>query len=291
MIELVLWQSCVRAHGFDDQLAAAVAGGFTSLSIPPTDVRMYAEQGLDARTMRAKADDAGILLSDLDGISSWLPINTCADMLPPTKARFDITLDECIDYGVALGVRRMCVVGGFAPGDYSLQELVDRFGALCERAEDAGILVDLECMAFFGIDTVERGAAIVGGAGRPNGRLLIDTHHVARGDNASGAQLRSLPAELFRSVQLADGPLVMEGATLMEDSKYYRRLPGEGEFPIAEQLRTLHEKGTIDAIGVEVFSLELDQRPPLEAGRACGDALRACLAAAGITLAITPPVG
>jgi sugar phosphate isomerase/epimerase len=283
-IESVLWQSCVRTHPFDQQLEAAQAGGFTSLSMPPTDVRDNAARGLETSTMRTMADDAGIAISDLDGVSSWLPINTCDDMLPATKQRFDITLDECFQYGIELGVRRMCVVGGFARGAYSLQELVDHFGALCERADDAGILVDLECMAFFGIDTVERGAAIVGALGNPRARLLIDTHHVARGDNASGAQLASLPAALFRSVQLADGPIVMEGATLMEDSKYYRRLPGEGEFPIPRQLSTLCGKGSIEAIGVEVFSIELDKLSAVEAGTLCGRALRDAVDAASSSI-------
>lgn len=282
-LDLVLWQSCVRTHDFDAQLRAAVAGGFNALSMPPTDVRAYAEHGLDAPTMKRRAADAGIAISDLDGISSWLPIKTCDEMLPATKERFSITLDECFDSGVALGVKRMCVVGGFSRGAYSLQELIDHFGALCERADDAGIQVDLECMAFFGIDAIERGAAIVGGVDNPNARMLIDTHHTARGDNASGAQLASLPPSLFRSVQLADGPLVMEGSTLMEDSKYFRRQPGDGEFPIAEQLALLCGKGTVESIGVEVFSLELDKLPAEEAGRQCGQALQKMLVDAGVS--------
>lgn len=280
--DLVLWQSCVRVHDFEGQLRAATAGGFTALSMPPTDVRDSAARSIDAATMKARAADAGVVISDLDGISSWLPVSTCGEMLAATRERFSISLDDCFDYGVALGVRRMCVVGGFSRGTYSLQELIDHFGALCERADDAGIEVDLECMAFFGIDTIERGAAIVGGVGNPRARLLIDTHHTARGDNASGAQLSSLSPELFRSVQLADGPLTMEGATLTEDSKYFRRLPGDGDFPIVEQLRLLHDKGTVEAIGVEVFSLELDKLSAEEAGRQCGDALRTMLVASGV---------
>jgi sugar phosphate isomerase/epimerase len=182
----------------------------------------------------------------------------------------------------AVGTSRMTVVRGFDRGDYSEQELVDGFARLCTKAADVGVAVDLEFMAIFGIDTLELALAIVAGADMPNGKLLVDTWHLNRGDNAAGPSLESVPAGLLRQVQLADGHAVMEAPTLMEDSKHHRRFPGQGDFPCAEQLEVLWAKGTIESIGVEVFSKEADLLSPVEAGRLAGDTLRQTLAAAGI---------
>ena len=73
-LDRVLWEACVRAHPYEQQLDAAVAGGFDSLSMPPHVALANAERGLSARQMRQMAADRGITLSDLDGGIGFMPV-------------------------------------------------------------------------------------------------------------------------------------------------------------------------------------------------------------------------
>jgi hypothetical protein len=77
-VERVLWEACVRAHPYEQQLDATVAGGFDALSMPPHVALANAERGLSARQMRAMAQDRGVTLSHLDGGIGFMPATNAA---------------------------------------------------------------------------------------------------------------------------------------------------------------------------------------------------------------------
>jgi sugar phosphate isomerase/epimerase len=107
---------------------------------------------------------------------------------------------------------------------------------------------------------------------------MIDTWHTFRGPS-DDAQLRALPGALVGSVQLNDAPAA-PGADLVAETLAARLVPGEGDIPLVRWLRILDAIGSRAPLGVEVFSEKLDELPPLEVGRRCGEAARALLAAA-----------
>lgn len=279
----VLWEACVRAHPYEQQLDAAVAGGFDALTMPPHVALDNADRGLSPRQMRAMAEDRGITLSDLDGGIGFMPLQLPSNASPRLVRRFGLPRSQVLDLASELGTGRLCTVGIFDEGVYRTDELIEGFGQLCDDAAARGMDITLEPMAFYGMQDFRLAAEVVRAAARPNGAILFDSMHFTR----VGADRSVLP-ELHKSgpvdVQVNDGAAEPQGGSLLEDSVNHRLFPGEGSFDLTGYLQEIGPDH-IRSLGVEIFSSALDTLPAVEAGRRAGDALRAVAATVGIDLA------
>jgi sugar phosphate isomerase/epimerase len=281
-VQTVLWEACVRAHPYEQQLDATVAGGFDALSMPPHVALANAERGLTARQMRTMAQDRGVTLSHLDGGIGFMPVTLPTGASPRLIRRFGLPREQVLDLASELGVHCLCTVGLFDQGLYQTDELIEGFAELCDRAAERGMEVTLEPMAFFGMQDFRLAAEVVRAAGRPNAALLFDGWHFTR----VGPDLPLLP-ELHRSgpidVQLNDGAAEPLGGSVMADSTDHRMFPGEGAFDTIGYLEAIGP-GRFRSLGVEIFSLELDRLPAVEAGRRAGQSLREVAATIGLAL-------
>jgi sugar phosphate isomerase/epimerase len=275
----VLWEWNVTPHPFVEQVAGAVAGGYDTLTIPVRKYRKELAGGLTPETMRSIAADNGITLDYLDGMSSWAPIRYPADADDFVRGALDFSVDEAFQICEALGLRNIVAIAGFNPGDLAVTQLVDAFGKFCDRAANLGLWVDLEPMPMLGIPTLADAWAIVSGANRPNSALLIDTWHFMRGKPDMDL-LRSIPRSRIVNVQLADAKRLPRGS-LWEDATLHRMLPGEGELPLVEILRTIRATQDIRAIGPEILSTEIHAMSAEDAGRRSSAATDKVLALAG----------
>jgi sugar phosphate isomerase/epimerase len=107
-------------------------------------------------------------------------------------------------------------------------------------AAPLGMTVHLEFMRFrAGVQTLEDAVDVVVQADRPNGFIVLDVLHLMRA-GGSVASLARTPRDRIAVVQLCDGPLPSPPPDkLADEARTDRRIPGEGEFPIAELLRCL----------------------------------------------------
>jgi sugar phosphate isomerase/epimerase len=281
-LDRVLWEACVRAHPYEQQLDAAVAGGFDSLSMPPHVALANEERGLSARQMRQMAADRGITISDLDGGIGFMPVALPTGASERLIRRFGLPREQVLDLASELGTGRICTVGLFDEGLYGTDELIGGFRQLCDAAAARGMSVTLEPMAFFGLQDFRLAAEVVRGAARPNGALLFDSWHFTR-TGADRSALPELPTSGPVDVQVNDGAAEPQGGSVMEDSVNHRMFPGDGAFDLTGYLQTIGP-GHIRSIGVEIFSAALDALPAVEAGRRAGAALRAVAATVGIDL-------
>jgi len=281
-VERVLWEACVRAHPYEEQLDVTVAGGFGALTMPPHVALANAERGLSARQMRTMAQDRGVTLSHLDGGIGFMPVGLPTGATPRLIHRFGLPREQVLDLASDLGVHCLCTVGIFDEGLYRPDELIGGFQQLCDLAAERGMDVTLEPMAFFGMRDFRLAAEVVREAGRSNGALLFDSWHFTR----VGADLPLLP-ELHKSgpidVQVNDGAAEPLGASVMEDSTDHRMFPGEGVFDTIGYLQAIGPEH-IRSFGVEIFSAELDKVAAVEAGRRAGQALRDVAQSVGLAL-------
>ena len=63
----------------------------------------------------------------------------------------------------------------------AMDDVIEGFAGLCDRAAEHGLLVALEFLPWSGIPDVATAWRIVDAAGRANGGLLVDTWHHLRG--------------------------------------------------------------------------------------------------------------
>ncbi len=187
------------------------------------------------------------------------------------------SLRPAIEAGARLGAKSVLVTAG----DPDRARFTDSFGALCDLTADFGITADLEYMLF--TPTVPDHAtaiSVVRAVGRTNAGVLVDAIHFDR-LGADCDELRATPPELLHYIHLTDAraerPTTTEG--LIEDTRAYRMLPGEGGIDLVAFLQALPED---IPLCVEVANAELDRTlAPRERAIRAMQATKSLLAAAG----------
>jgi sugar phosphate isomerase/epimerase len=244
--ETVLYGGCLATVPFAGIVAAAGAAGFDAVSLWPHMYRhALARDGLDLPVMRRMLDDAGVVVSELEAYGDWLP-----DTSATFAFRSGWSAAEFFEAACSLGADTIAAVhSGVERVDPV--EAADRFAALCDQAAEHDLRISLEPVAFSGIDTFAAGWEIVRAADRSNGGITLDTGHLVRG-GWDEQLLRGVLAEKIFSVQLVDGPLEPPN-DLVDEAKFHRQLPGEGQFPIARILAILAASGVSTRVGPEVY--------------------------------------
>ncbi len=225
-----------------EAIDAAVAAGYGAVGFAFDDIADL-DQRL-ARDLRARLADSPIECLDVDVIRIQPgPEN-------PDHYRF-------IDCAAEIGARHILVVSQ----DPDPGATAARFAALCQHAAARDLGLVLEFMIITGCRTLDDAVAIVQSAGQPNGRVLIDTLHVARAGHQP-EDIGAYDAALFPYIQLSDGPATIDltdREACLYDAREGRLAPGEGELPLREML------GYIDPIvpiSVEVRSQRYNEAYP-----------------------------
>lgn len=134
--------------------------------------------------------------------------------------------------------------------DVSIAELADRYGALLAAAEGTGVIPILE---FWGhskpLKTLDEAVAVLKRTGRPEGRLLVDVFHMAKG--ASNIDLLgSLESGRVALLHVNDYPPSDEVEALSDSERVY---PGDGAAPIRRIYSMLRGNGYNGMLSLELF--------------------------------------
>jgi len=230
MNELCFWAGTMRTAPFEQRLEAALAGGFTSISVFPMDCPDEPR----CTTIRMLCEERGVRIAALDPFTRWLSgWEAPQGVAPEFLALVGCGEDQFFGKAEALGATSMTVLEPFGR-TYETAELVESFAALCDRAAQSGLRVHLEFTPFSGIPDLALAWEVVSGADRANGGLVFDTWHYLRG-RPDDALLATIPADRIFVVQLSDAAREPVGS-LVEDTMFHRRLPGEGDWDLESLL-------------------------------------------------------
>jgi len=235
-------------YPFADRVAAAAGAGFVGIGMSVDDFDLVRSAGLGPEGMREILDEHRIEVREVEGIGEWLAVGRAAE---DAARRAEERVYELVD-----------LIGGrtIAPGVFTdqlppLDLIVERFGALCDRAGEHGLTVAIEPVVLGPLQTVAQAAEVVAGAARPNGGMLVDSYHFFRAAERVEA-LGAVAAEQIVAIHLADAAAAPDG-TLWDDCLSHRNIPGQGELPVLEFLLALDRCGVDAPLGIEVFSTEL----------------------------------
>lgn len=272
--DLVFCSGTLLAGSIQDMVEAARAGGYRAITLWPQDVQRAHAEGLTYDDLRRMLGDNELVVADVDPLLGWTP-----QALPtPGAASVDLSEErEFYEIAEALGARSLTVAQGFG-AELDLDRAAEDLAGVCDRAREHGLLVSVEFLPWSGIPSAVVAWDLVQRCGRANAMVLVDTWHWYRAD-ADLDGLRSIPGDRIGSVQLSDAP-AEPAAELMQESMQARRMPGAGDIPLVEVIRTLDEIGSIAPVGVEVFNDMHQSMAPAEVGRVSGEATRRVLAAA-----------
>jgi sugar phosphate isomerase/epimerase len=272
--DLALCSGTVIQYALPEMVEAAVAAGFSALTLWPQDYQRARSAGWSDAELRRLLADNGLVALDLDPLLTWLPGEA---ELAQSLAKVEVASEDDF-YRIAdvFGAQTLNAVQGFGSA-VDVSQAADACGALCDRAARHGLTVTLEFVPWSGIANASRALAIAEKSGRANATVMLDTWHWFR-SGADFSHLAALPGARIGGVQINDAPSTGPGDPV--EAMQGRLWPGEGAIPLARVLRALWDSGARVRIGVEVFSSALASLSPAEIGRRAGATGRAALAAA-----------
>ncbi len=272
----LFWPGSLGTRGYAALLEAAAAGGFKSMAISPLMISQLLADGRNGDDIVAEAYASGIMLSHMDGMSSWAPLWHQVDPLPHIKARFDFSAEQCLDFAETVGLRSILVAGAFDRGALPGDVLIESFSNFCDVAAKRQMRVELEFVPFWGIPNLPTAWDIVRQASRPNGGILVDTWHLQKGSadfERDLGLLATIPAGYIQNVQLADAMIKPKTESIYAEGRF-RLFPGDGELAITRIVQIIAAKGDLQWIGLEIFGAAIDNLSNTEAGKCSAESMR-----------------
>ena len=243
----VLWSSMLKDRSLRELIAAARDAGYDALSVMPHDLDELRTSGHTPAEASGWAQDAGVELAIYDCVIEWY------DHDPPRRPMVGdgIGTSEVVPVCAELGVKLVNAVAAYTTSQ-SIDQLAVAFGLLCDQVASCGAVAMLEFAPLPPVGSLAVGWEVVRQANRPNGKLLVDTWHLAR-SGSDPALLREIPGDRVGAVQLSDGDATLT-MPLMKATMTARRLPGEGDFDLESVLGALRDTGGLTVVGPEVLT-------------------------------------
>jgi sugar phosphate isomerase/epimerase len=233
----------------------------TGLDVGGPVYRLDNDPAMRRATARALAD-TGVTLDLVEAI-------IMADIAPAeTLAVLDVFAE--------LGATEVNV----AIADPDQHRASDHLSAICEFAGVRSMTPMIEFFRSAGgaVPTLAAAVAMIATGKYPGLRIMVDALHLAR-SNETPADLAAIDPALIGGAQLCDAPAAWPGMdAYFREAVFDRRIPGEGELPLAAFLEAIPSDVTVSP-EVPLKSLRDAGVPVRECARRVVEATR-CIAAA-----------
>lgn len=247
----------VSPYSLQERAQAASKAGYTGMGLVHADLVASAKiMGLSG--IKRVLEDNGIKHVEVEFLSDWF-----VDPSDPRRKASDQVRRELFEAAAVLGARNFKISPElFAESAPDIPRLRDEFARLCEEGRQVGTNIVMEMMPFTNVKTIDTAMEIIAGADQPNGGILLDIWHVARG-GMDYSEIAKIPARFLKAIELDDADKDVVG-TLFEDTRFQRRLCGEGSFnPPAFIAAAIAAGFDAPYYGVELIS-ETYRKQPLD---------------------------
>jgi sugar phosphate isomerase/epimerase len=236
---------------FEKRVEAAARAGYCGLGLLHADL-MAVSSRLGLSEMRRILDANGMHHVELEFLSDWYAQG-------PARAESDIVRKDLLEAAEALSAR--CIKIAPSIDETSLDDvaldmprMIESFAALSREAGKYGTSIALEIMPFSNIRTLSAALELVSTDPQPNGGLYLDIWHMARG-GIGYSEVAKIPQQCIKAVELDDADRDVVG-TLWDDTRFHRRLCGEGALDIPAFLKATRKAGYQGPYAVEIISQE-----------------------------------
>ena len=186
-------------------------------------------------------------------ITVYQPFRDFEGMPEPQRARTFERVERKFDLMEELGTDLMLVCSNVSPLALGgIDRAAEDFHELGVRAARRGLRVGYEALAWGRHVNDHRDAwEIVRRADHRNVGLILDSFHtLAR--KIDPDSIRAIPADRIFLVQLADAPEM--DMDLLQWSRHYRNMPGEGDLPVTSFMRAVAATGYDGPLSLEIFN-------------------------------------
>jgi sugar phosphate isomerase/epimerase len=249
----------VSPFSLQDRAKAAYEAGWRGLGLLHADLMANAET-MGLQGIKRVLNDNGIEHVEVEFLCDWF-----LDPKDPRRKDSDRMRHELIECAAVLGARNLkCAPQLFIDGATvippDVPRIAEEFVRLCEQARPAGVNIAIEMMPFTNLPTIDATLDMLTRADQPNGGFMLDVWHVFRG-GMTAADIAKIPKRFLKGIELNDADATPVGQ-LFDDSRFNRRLCGEGSFDLTGFVNAVVATG-FDApyYGVELISKEIRKLP------------------------------
>ncbi|HEX4508118.1 MAG TPA: TIM barrel protein [Alphaproteobacteria bacterium] len=178
----------------------------------------------------ARMRDTGVRLGNME----------CFNLTPEVVAE---EFRPAVELGAELGATSLVAINAWDP---ERNRALDNFRKLCRIAAEHGMKVNVEFISMGKVRTLADAIAFITDSGEPNVGVTVDLLHLIR-TGGGAADIRAAEPGLIGYVQVCDGPLELPQEQWNDEGFEQRRMPGEGEFPLAELIAAVPSGVTIAA--------------------------------------------
>jgi sugar phosphate isomerase/epimerase len=236
---------------FEQRVEVAARAGYRGLGLLHADL-MVVSNRLGLSEMRRILDANGIHHVELEFLPDWYAQGRA-------RAESDMVRKDLLEAAEALSARCVKIAPGIEEPSFDkvaldMPRMIESFAALSREAAKYGTSIALEIMPFSNIRTLSAALELVSTDPQPNGGLYLDIWHMARG-GIDYAEVAKIPQQFIKAVELDDADRDVVG-TLWDDTRFHRRLCGEGALDIPAFLKATREAGYRGPYAVEIISRE-----------------------------------
>jgi sugar phosphate isomerase/epimerase len=263
----------IHSASLVETIEIAARHEFPTLEVSPFVYFAALEAGQNDAGLRKRLKDAGVRVQVIDCITAGLPgLDDAATEFRGQAMRRD-TVETCLTVAEALDAPVLNLTH-YRGNPVELPVLADALGEVCRKAGARGRSVALEFVPDSGIPSIHAARFLAETCGEANCGILLDTWHLAR-SGGTVADIEALPPGMIRAFQLSDRTEPEPGEPYVPMSG--RKLPGDGELPLAQTIAAALANNPEISIELEVFSEELLAMPPADAAARTAAAVKAWL--------------
>jgi len=255
-----------------DQIMLAGWCGYDGVEIWMRSIHEHLDAGGSIDEIATAAERGEVTIENVIGFVPWAVDDSDKRAAGLTEADADLEILR------AIGIGRMAAppfgaVDQWIPAD----SVAARFDDLVERCEPYGVVPLLELWGFSAtLGNLGHLLEVAGAATVQPVELLLDAYHLHRGGSAI-EWLDDLDGDRLPIFHLNDFPTDRPREELTDAD---RVLPGHGDAPLGDIIRSLAAKPNPPVLSIELFNRELWQEPAEDAATAALDSMRSAVARA-----------
>ncbi|MGB9142943.1 MAG: sugar phosphate isomerase/epimerase [Aestuariivirga sp.] len=236
---------------FLEKISAISDAGFDAIELFEPDLMAF---GGSAREAGMLIRDHGLELAILQ------PFRDFEGRPDPLRAAAFEEAQRKFDLMEELGTELVLVCSSVSPqSSGEVGRIVEDFARLGDLAAARGLRVGYEALAWGQhIRDVSQAWDIVRRCGHPNVGLILDSFHTLIRQNDPAA-IREIPGERIFFLQIADAPVIE--MDVLQLSRHYRTLPGNGGLDVEAVLREVFATGYKGPYSLEIFRTQFPAGP------------------------------
>ncbi len=246
--------------GVVEMVEASAKAGYQAIEPWVSGIDAYAGQGGSLADLRRRIADLGLTVESAIAFPQWIVDDPGKRAVGMEQARRDLATVAQI------GGQRMAAppAGANTGAALGWTEMADRYRALLELGDQAGVVPELE---FWGTSVNLRQLAqavfVAMQTGHPKACVLADVFHLYKGQSAFEG-LRMLSSQAVQVVHMNDYPATPPRETITDRDRVY---PGDGVAPLKQILGDLARINPSAVLSLELFNPAYWKATPLETAR------------------------